>query len=376
VPRRGPVCSLFAILMVALVILAGCSRLERLNISLSHGVDRRLQHKEIVRIDEDVYVKVRNPNPQGGDVQGPWLHVLAKDYLANPESYDTVVTSAPTPKEDEWKPVELKPTVPMSPGQEPSRTEQVMASLHLKKRLMLVPFEDLSKSSHKGLSDIVMRSLALKIQGISDQVILINADIMKDILEDGKPVSESFDSPEMIRLAKHSGNIHAIVMGTINHVFTSSLESKVRGKGKTAYAIAEINARLIDTASGRIRRQWGKRNPLFEAEGKGEFSEEKAQLRAFDLIASELGQDIIEELKRLDWYATIASVDGNRVYVSAGKLSGVRVGDVFSVYPAAFPSEPKGEIRIAGLFGIDASVGDITKGKDFRVNDLVRPIFR
>ena len=211
---------------------------------------------------------------------------------------------------------------------------------------------------------------------MSDRVILFDAEILRRTLEERGLASEPFDSPETVRLASQLYNVHALVVGTIDHVFCSSTQSRVKGKGKTTYAIAEVTAQLIDPTSGRVRGTWEKRNSIFDSEEKGDFSDEKAQVKAMELIASELAGDIIEELKRINWHTTIASVSGNRVYVSAGKLSGVRVGDVFSVYPAAFPSEPKGEIRIAGLFGIDASVGDITKGKDFRVNDLVRPIFR
>lgn len=349
--------------------------MKRLSIPFSRGVDPRVRQKELVRIDQHVYVKLPNPEAQTGEVKSQYLYIPVHEYLANRESYDTVVTSVPTPQQDEWKPVQLDTESPPT-RQEPGSTDQLKVSAHFKKRLMIVPFEDLGNSSHKGFSDTVLQRLASKIQATSDQVILFNADIMKQTLRDRKLGSESFDSPEIVRMASELYNIHAIVMGTINHVFTSSTESKVKGKGKTAYAIAEISAQLIDTASGRVRRLWEKRNPIFDSEEKGDFSKEKAQLKAIELITSELGQDIIEELKGLEWYTTIASVDGNRVYISAGKLSGIQVGDIFSVYPAAFSSHPKGEIRVAGLFGIDASVGDITKGKGFRTNDLVRPVFQ
>jgi len=329
----------------------------------------------LVRIDKQVYVKVPNPEGQTGKTRGPYRYIPVEEYLANPESYDTVLTSSPPPQEEEWRPVELDLASPPA-RQEPSSTGQMEVSVHFKKRLILVPFKDLADSAHKGLSDIVMRSLAAKIQATSDQVILFDAGIMKKNPRGGKLGSESFDSPEIVRLASQLYSIHAIVMGRINHAFTSSTVSTVKGKGKTTYAIVDISARLIDTASGKGGRVWEKRNQIFDSEGKGDFSEEKAQLKAIELIAIELSQDIIEELKRLNWYTTIACVDGDRVYISAGKLSGVRVGDVFSVYPAAFPSDPKGEVRIAGLFGIDASVADITKGRGFRVNDLVRPVFQ
>ena len=364
------------ILAVALSVPLGCSHLERLRIPFSHRVDPWVQQEELVRIDKNVYVRVPNPEAQTGETREPYRYIPVEEYLANPESYDTVVTSSPPPQEEEWRPVESDLASPPA-RQEPSSSGKMEVSVHFKKRLILVPFKDLADSAHKGLPDIVMRSLAARIRATSDQVILFDAGIMKKDRRGRKLGSEFFDSPEMARLAGQLYNIHAIVMGRINHVFTSSTVSTVKGKGKMTYAIVDISARLIDTASGKVRRTWEKSNRIFDSEGKGDFSEEKAQLKAIELITSELSQDIIEELKGLKWYTTIACVDGDRVYISAGKLSGVRVGDVFSVYPAAgLPNDPKGEVRIAGLFGIDASVADITKGRGFRVNDLVRPVFQ
>ncbi len=372
---RDVTCLLCFILVVTQVVSAGCSHLERMSLPISHRVDPRVRDKETVRIDDQVYVRVPNPEAQTGGNQERYRYVSLQEYLANPKSFDTVVTEPPIREQDEWRPVELETAAP-PPAQESDSAGQLEVSLHFKKRLMLVPFKDLTGASYKELADMVMRGLVSEIQAASDQVILFDADILETNPKGRELGSESFDSPNLARLASELYNIHAIVVGTINHVFTSSTDSKVRGTDKTSYAIAEVSAQLIDTASGRVRRQWQKRNPTLDSEGKGDFSGEKARLKAIDLIASELSQDIIEELKRLAWYTTIASLDGNRVYISAGKLSGVRVGDVFSVYPATYPGDSKGEIRIAGLFGVDASVADITRGKGFQVKDLVRPIFQ
>lgn len=349
--------------------------MKRLKVPLARGVDKRVRQKEVVRIEKEVYVKVPNPEAQAENPYDRYLYVPVHEYLANRNAYDAVAPSLPTSNEEGWKPVELNTASSPAP-QEPDHTDESKASVHLKRRLMVVPFKDLADSSHNGLSDIVMQRLASRIQATSDQVILFDADIMAQTLGESNLSGESFDSPEIARLARQLYNIHAIVMGTINHVFVSSTESPVKGRSKTAHALTEMSARLINTVSATVQHVWEKRNPVFDSEGKGEFSDEKARLKAVDLITSELAEDIIEELRRLDWYTTVANVDGNRVYITAGKLSGVRVGDVFSVYPEAFPGDPKGEIRIATLFGIDASVADITKGKGFRANDLVRPVFQ
>ncbi|NIQ38097.1 MAG: hypothetical protein GTN81_05865 [Proteobacteria bacterium] len=365
---------LFSVTLVALVVLAACTHFERLKMPLTHRVDRRVRHKELIRIDNRVYVKVLDPESKEQEPRRNYIYVPVEEYLTKPESYDAVVESSPNPQEEEWSPVELE-TVSLSPEEEKPPTQELKTPPHFKKRVMIISFTDLANPDHGSLSEIVKRTLSSKIRARSEQVILFDAEIMKQTLKAENLGIDSFESPETMRLANQLHNIHAIVMGTINHFFTSSTESKVKGKGKTAYAIAELSTKLVDAASGKVLRVWEKRNPIFASEGKGDFSEEKAQLKAIDLITSELSAEIIDEMKGVEWYTTIAGVEGSKVYVSAGKLSGVRVGDVFSVYPASSPGEPKGEIRVATLFGVDSSVADIAKGEDFRPNDMVRPAF-
>jgi hypothetical protein len=361
--------------MGAAVAVGACTHWERLKIPLSRGVDRRIRDKETVRIDKQVYVKVPNPKARPGEPSSQYRYIPVNEYLLNPESYENIVPSTPMPQEDVWRPVEVD--VALNSGrQEPDSRASMEASPHFKKRLMIVPFQDLTDDSHKALSDLVMQKLASQIQAKSDQVIFLTPNVVAQTLKARGIVSEPFTSAEVMRLAGELYNIHAIVTGTIDHVFLSSTESEVKGKGKTAYAIVEIRTQLVDPESGRVQREWKLTNPIFDSEGKGDFSKEKAQLKAVELITSELGENIIGELEKLAWYTTIASVDGNRVYISAGRLSGVQVGDMFSVYPETSRADPKGEIRVSDLFGIDASVADITKGKSFRVNDLVRPVFQ
>ena len=320
-------------------------------------------------------MKVPNADARPEDHYNQYLYIPADEYLADPNSYDIVVKSTPPPKEEEWRPVQLD-EAPLSEVQEAPIAGELGGSLHFRKKLMVLPFHESATPSERGFADIFMQELASRIESTSGEVILFDAEVMKQ-MEEGKGITrEMLESSEMIRRVGERYNIHAVLTGTIDHVFVSSRRRLTRGRSETAYAIAEIDARLVDTSTGKVRRRWEKRNPMFDSEGKGDFSEEKAQLKALELIASDLVRDIIEELDRLTWYTRIAGVDVNQVYISAGKLSGVQVGDTFSVFPATSPGEPKGEIRIATLFGIDASIGDIIKGNGFATNDLVRPVFQ
>jgi len=363
------------VLITALLVLVGCSYLERLKVPLYGGVDKRVQHREVVRIGKKVYVKVPNPEARMDNPYERFLYVPLEEYLANRKTYDSLSSSFPGPENQRREPVKPTPPSPF-PVEEMNQTGRLQARLHLRKRLLVAPFTDAAGSGPDGLSEILTERLISRIEAVSGEVVVIDGSAMAERLEENGVEGASFGSQEVIQLVRRLYNIHAILTGTIDYLFVSSTESLVKGGGKTAYAIAGVKARLIDTASAKVQGEWEERNPVFDSEGKGRFSDEKARLKAIDLIASDLASVVGEELRKIDWYTTIASVRGSRVYIPAGRLSGVEVGNVFSVFSGASPGDLKGEIRVAALFGIDASLAEVTMGEGFRTNDLVRPVFQ
>jgi hypothetical protein len=79
------------------------------------------------------------------------------------------------------------------------------------------------------------------------------------------------------------------------------------------------------------------------------------------------------------WYGRILQVDGNRVYLAAGKEAGLRIGQVLTVYrPGRFieglgfaPGEKVGTLVVNGFVGPNGSFGAIREGQGVQANDLV-----
>jgi hypothetical protein len=77
----------------------------------------------------------------------------------------------------------------------------------------------------------------------------------------------------------------------------------------------------------------------------------------------------------MDWFCRIAKVEGEEVYMNAGKLTGLKVGDVMEVFqPDGYgkQGEVKGRIRVSAFFGIDASMGRLIQGENLDVNDILK----
>ena len=98
--------------------------------------------------------------------------------------------------------------------------------------------------------------------------------------------------------------------------------------------------------------------------------------------------DLAENLKMIDWYSRLVKVDKGRIFVNAGRLSGLQIGQKLRVYakgsdvvdPATKMSlgkaqgVMKGIIKIADFFGMDGAICEIVSGKGFAVSDMVKAV--
>ena len=132
-------------------------------------------------------------------------------------------------------------------------------------------------------------------------------------------------------------------------------------------------------------RQLSARNPFFLSRENGDMSSEKAKVKAIDLAIELIADDLLSSLLSLDWHARIASVEADRVFLNAGRLSGLEKGDMLEVYSPGTQvidkttnlplgrtkGSYKGDIEVVEVFGVDASWAKITKAASFAPTDLV-----
>jgi len=90
-------------------------------------------------------------------------------------------------------------------------------------------------------------------------------------------------------------------------------------------------------------------------------------------------------LSKMNWEGRIAAIQGQKIYLNVGSLSGVQVGDLLRVYeegPEIYdpemgtaigkaPGGVKGTLEIVSYFGNDGAVAVIHSGGGFKENDRV-----
>lgn len=334
---------------------------------------KELLDKEVIIIDRQEYVKVQNPRTSEGSDQPKYLYIPIDEYLAKRETF-----IAPSIRKEEVKEGSSIPsTKPLpSPVERGAFPTSVTVSTvpDLKKKVVIAHFDDRTISADERLGDWMAEKLMKEVVQRSNKILFVDYLMVKEFLEKRGVALTDLETPKTLHLLNEVFGIQAVVLGELSgpYVFTTK---GAKDQDGTSSAIIKIDMRLVDTFSNKTLKTLSTTNPIIATKEKGTFSDEKAKGKAIDLTIGDLGRSLSRELDNLDWFCRIAKVDGEEVYINAGKLTGLKVGDVMEVFRPGMTGdkgEVKGKIQISAIFGIDASVGRLIQGKKPDENDILK----
>jgi hypothetical protein len=334
---------------------------------------KELVDKEVIIIDRQEYVKVLNPRVSEGGNQPKYLYLPVEEYLAKKEAFSAM--SVQTEQKRKTSPETTSfPPGPMQEKEPLSEPVSVAPVAQLKKKVLIAHFDDRTVSAEETFGDWVAEKLMKEMSQRSFQILFSDYQMVKEFIEKRGDQTPDLESPHISKMLNEVFGIHAIIIGQLSgpYVFTSK---GTKDQDGTSTAIIKIETKIIDTLNGKTLKGLSSQNAIVPTKEKGIFSDEKAKGKAFNLAISDLSRSLLRELDRLDWFCRVAKVDGEEVYINAGKLSGLRVGDVMEVYPpknSGEIGEVKGKIQIINTFGIDASIGKLIQGSKPGVEDILR----
>jgi hypothetical protein len=244
----------------------------------------------------------------------------------------------------------------------------------LKKKVLVTHFDDRTTTPEEVLGDWVAEKLIEELTRRSIRILSVDYQMVKEFLEKKGIDLADLETPKVLHMLNEVFGIHALVVGQLTgpYVFTTMT---TKDHEETASAIIKIELRLVDAFSGKTLKNLSANNPVIATKERGSFSEERAKGKAIDLTLAELSRSLTRELDGLDWFCRIAKVEGEEVYINAGKLTGLKAGDVMEVFQhgkIGERGEVKGKIQISACFGIDASIGRVINGKKPELDDILR----
>ncbi len=263
---------------------------------------------------------------------------------------------------------------------------------NLRRRVVVLPFIDKSPyatgASVQAARDTVVRQL-----NMSGEVVVLSAADLE------KPPQEYFDEDgyeieKIIPMARKIG-AHAIVVGRIQEIKTRKIGDSVGLFRKIkAEVSALVNVEMYSTKSGNsIVKE--SRSATVEEEvtrvAKASYTDKELRdnpqlVRSVVRAAfAKMVKNIILALRKMSWTGRIALVRGEKIYLNAGRLSGLQVGDILQVaeakeeiydpetggYLGNITGRMKGTIEVISYFGKDGSVTIVHSGSGFEQNDIV-----
>jgi hypothetical protein len=246
----------------------------------------------------------------------------------------------------------------------------------MKRRVIILPLADTTNYKEEHLDELTTKKLISRLEN-SGTIIAVDPHTLN--------LSSDPLSPGAMKTLNELYGIQAVVKGVLSDVYASTSRVEGASDKEVSFALAKISLDVYDTETGKLLRQMSARNPFFLSRENGDMSSEKAKVKAVDLAIELIADDLLRKLLSLDWHARIASVETDKVFLNAGRLSGLQKGDVLEVYSPGMQvidkttnlplgrtkGNYKGDIEVVEVFGVDASWAKITKPASFAPTDLV-----
>ena len=266
------------------------------------------------------------------------------------------------------------------------------SELNPRKRVMVLPFID-SGTARSDKGAIAARDGFLRSLKRTDEFVVIsNSEFPKDVstyLKNGE-----YDLESMSKIASGMG-ISAIIEGKIVQIKARRIGDEV---GIVRQIKAKIDAtvlmRMVSTLNNRIVMNETRQGSIEEGTtrvGERAFSDRflEEDPRLIEQVVAEAFRSVIpkivQNIDKLTWEGRVALVKGERVYLNAGRLSGLQIGDILKITEEGedvydpdsgamigkVPGRLKGTVEVVSYFGKDGAVSVIHSGSGFRENDHV-----
>jgi len=301
----------------------------------------------------------------------------------NPSKSETSSKKPSTPKTPAKKETETKvASTPARPLYSPSIP---FFQMGFKRKVALLDFENNTTYKDEKIGEAVAKKLSDKLDA-TQRVVTLDKTVVSEMLNREGFKFERLSDRSAMKRAHQTLGIQAFALGMVTDVSLLSSKASETSEEEVAFATSKVEIRLIDASTGNLLKTFIGRSPIFGTKETGEYSKGKAVLKAIEFGLDDILEGFLRQLDLLDWTTTIAKIEGENIYLNAGKLSGVRIGDTLEVFePGKEIFHPtttlslgwttgklKGAIKVTNLFGVDAAVGQVVQGAGFSSNDVVK----
>lgn len=261
-----------------------------------------------------------------------------------------------------------------------------------RKRIIVLPFLDPSEKRPEELRDKARSAFILDLNRTGEIIALDSRDLKLDL---SKMISG--DQYKLNEIAKQVQTLgaNAVLEGRILDI---RIKRKADNVGIVRHLATEFEVvAQVRVVTGRTGKEVFNTVKTVTVEEQGVRVAERVETDKFlannpDMIQMivkdaflDFTPQILAALEKVSWEGRIAAINGDRIYLNVGRISGLRVGDLLKVtengddvfdpesgsHIGRVPGRLKGTLEIVSYFGNDGSIAVIHSGSGFRENDRV-----
>lgn len=261
-----------------------------------------------------------------------------------------------------------------------------------RKRLMVLPFLDVSDKRPQELRDHARRAFITDLNRSGDVIAMDSKELSID-LEKMKE-SGQYKLTEVAKTA-HTMGVGAVLEGKIMDIRIKRKSDNV-GVVRNLSTVFEVVAQ-VRVVTGRTGREVFNTVKTVTVEEHGVRVAERVEADKFlsnnpemiEVIVKDAFLDfspqVLAALDKVTWEGRIAAINGDRLYLNVGRISGLQVGDLLKVtedgddvydpesgtHIGRVPGRLKGTLEVISYFGNDGAIAVIHSGSGFKENDRV-----
>jgi len=263
----------------------------------------------------------------------------------------------------------------------------------LRKKVIVLPVIDSELQRSSNIVEAARRAIVEDLLNSKNYIVINNSDLPQDMKSFVKENKE-YDMAAVSRVAANLGAA-AVVEGRI-------LEVRVRRLGDEIGVFRKIKAQVDVSAQIRVFAAKSAREILntmrtaqvqTETTKVGESSTSNSELQSDPALVmagvrkafKDAVGPIVRAVEKLNWEGRVALVTGEKIYINAGRISGIQVGDILRVteegaeifdpetggFIGQAPGRVKGTLEVVTYFGKDGAIGIVHSGSGFKENDRV-----
>lgn len=261
-----------------------------------------------------------------------------------------------------------------------------------RKRMIILPFLDPSEKRPEELRDKARSAFILDLNRTGEIIALDSRDLKLDL---SKMISG--DQYKLNEIAKQAQSLgaNAVLEGRILDI---RIKRKADNVGIVRHLATEFEVvAQVRVVTGRTGKEVFNTVKTVTVEEQGVRVAERVETDKFlannpDMIQMivkdaflDFTPQILAALEKVSWEGRIAAINGDRIYLNVGRISGLRVGDLLKVtengddvfdpesgsHIGRVPGRLKGTLEIVSYFGNDGAIAVIHSGSGFRENDRV-----